>query len=481
MFDLQPAEREAKEEGRSEEGGHARETLARFEEPLSDRERARCDAGPEVRDASICHPVAADSRDVVGCPGIRAKIIGRLGERQCDIEVTRPKKKIGEAPGIDEGHVAGHQEQRPILARGDRAADVIASIGALRDEDVRGRLAGVAYGAPADHRDFLRSAGARGGDRPSEERAIADDGQGFHGNPEGACEGVAGWAAGCDCRNHARCHDFLIRRKRGSAAVSDDELGWHIGKLEDSVDVLEITYQPILDLATGKIVKCEALCRPREAGADLAAYVEAAERDGSIRSFNARVIDGVIADWHKNGPPNVDVSINLSVTNLIEADLVKRIEKALKKNRFEGKNLWFEVDDRARAVDDPSSLKALLELGKIGVRFSLDSFGDDFTQATLYELQRLAIGELKVDGRYVLDADLNMRHRGVITATVALAKHLGIGVCAKGIESESVAALMLRLGCTLGQGFYFARPVSAAVVSELVDKMAHGRPMRTGR
>ncbi len=224
------------------------------------------------------------------------------------------------------------------------------------------------------------------------------------------------------------------------------------------------------------IERCEALCRPPEADADLAAYVASAERNGTIKEYNARVLDESLADWCKNGPKSVGLSINLSVLNLSEPDLVKRIEKALKKHRLEGRLLWFEFDDRARSINDAAMLATLAGLRGLGVRLSIDSFGDDFTQATLYEIARLTIHELKVDARYVRDADENMSHRNIITATVGVAQHLRIRVSAKGIETESIAALMLRLGCTHGQGFYFARPMAARAVTALVAEMARSGP-----
>ncbi len=267
--------------------------------------------------------------------------------------------------------------------------------------------------------------------------------------------------------------------EKASAAVSPERLRTRpkVGMVDD----LEITYQPILNLATGLIEKCEALCRPPEAGNDLAAFVDAAERDGTIKAFNARVIDGVFADWHKANVPGVGLSVNLRVANLAEVDLVKHVEKALKKNRLAPGTVWFEFDDRAQSLNDLGMIATLGALRKLGIRLSIDSFGDDFTQTTLYEIERLDIGELKVDGRYVRDADENMRHRGVITATVELAKHLRIGVSAKGIESESIAALMRRLGCTHGQGYYFARPMGGRVLATLVEKMARAGPMPSGR
>lgn len=247
------------------------------------------------------------------------------------------------------------------------------------------------------------------------------------------------------------------------------------------MEALAISYQPILNLKTGLIEKCEALCRPREAGADLGAFFDSAERDGSIKQFNEQILNEVFADWLKNGSKRIAVSINLSVANLSEPDLLNRIEKALKKQRFDPNNLWFEIDDRAQSLTDQTVLQALREIKKLGIRTSIDSFGHEFSQATLYEVEAIGVSELKVDGRYVRDSDENMRHRGVVTSTVDLAKHLRIGVSAKGIESESIAALMLRLGCTHGQGYYYARPMGSSVLAAIVEKMANAGPLPGGR
>ncbi len=245
--------------------------------------------------------------------------------------------------------------------------------------------------------------------------------------------------------------------------------------------MMDISYQPIVNLQTGRIDKCEALCHPPEAGPDIAAFYMFAEINGSLRGYTDRVFDSVFSDWQKHGSPTIDVSLNLTVGDLAEIDLVKRVEKACKKHRMDPRRLWFEVDDRAQAILDPATLESMAQLTELGIRFSIDGFGDELSQTTHNDVGRLPIAEIKIDARYVRDADENMRHRNVVITSVALAKDLRLRVSAKSIERENIAALMRRLGCTHGQGFYFARPTTARVVASLVEKMAQAGPLPSGR
>lgn len=244
---------------------------------------------------------------------------------------------------------------------------------------------------------------------------------------------------------------------------------------------MEITYQPVIDLQTGRLVKCEAFCRPPEAGVDLDAFVTSAELNGSLRSFTDRVLDRVIGDWQKQGPASLDLSINLSVADLAEHDLVKRVEKACKRHRFDVTRLWFEIDDRAQSIVDPGMLGNIAKLSGLGVRFSIDSFGDDIAQTTPYELQNLRIHEVKFDARYVRDADENMAHRNIIVSIVGMGRDLRIAVGVKGVNRENIAALMARLGVSLGQGYFFARPTSPATIVSLVERMTLAGPLPIGR
>jgi EAL domain-containing protein (putative c-di-GMP-specific phosphodiesterase class I) len=234
---------------------------------------------------------------------------------------------------------------------------------------------------------------------------------------------------------------------------------------------MELQYQPIVNLANSTPVKLEAFYRPSPPVAEVRAFIVAAERTGGIKKLLQETLEAAFGDWPKIARPFLALSINVSIANLDEPDLAKRLEKLLKKSRFDGRNLWFEIEDALQGVDDPKRIGRMKELGSLGVRFSVDGFGGGLTQSTLYDLQRLPLDELKIDGRIVSDADVNMQHRSDIRTSVEIARQIRVGVSAKGIERPEIAALMLRLGCTYGQGYYFARPANSADIGATIDRL----------
>jgi len=243
---------------------------------------------------------------------------------------------------------------------------------------------------------------------------------------------------------------------------------------------LNLVYQPVVELASGAVAKVEAFCRPTEPGGRVSDMIAEAERFGGIKKLAERSLDAALDDWHRIGRGWVDLSVNLSLLNLDEPDLPKRVSRALSKHRFEPTKLWFELDESVQSIGDKRRVDCMLEVRKLGVRFSADSFGTDVSQSTFYDIGRLPIGELKVDGSIVADADSNMEHRREIVSAVSMAKQLKLNVSAKGIERGDIAGLMKRLGCTYGQGYYFARPVGADVLGEVIDDVQRTAPPSIG-
>ncbi len=94
--------------------------------------------------------------------------------------------------------------------------------------------------------------------------------------------------------------------------------------------------------------------------------------NGSLQEYTNRVLDAVLADWQKHGPQAVDLCVNLTVADLGEHDICKRVEKARKRHKFDPKRLWFEIDDRVQAIVDPASLANIAYFTKLGVRLSID-------------------------------------------------------------------------------------------------------------
>jgi EAL domain-containing protein (putative c-di-GMP-specific phosphodiesterase class I) len=233
-----------------------------------------------------------------------------------------------------------------------------------------------------------------------------------------------------------------------------------------------LLYQPIIDLRTGLVTKVEALARSSVPGQAIAEAVEQAEHSGKIKRFTDEILDSALADWHRVGLPNVDLSLNLSLANLAESDLPKRVAKALKRHHIDANRIWFEIGDRAQEIVDRSTLQCMAELRKMGARFSIDGFGNDVSRVTFYDVQRLPISELKIDGSIVNDADVNITHRNLVTFAVNMGRDLSLVVSAKGIERDAIPAVMRRLGCTFGQGYFFGRPVGVNNIRALTEEIA---------
>jgi len=227
-----------------------------------------------------------------------------------------------------------------------------------------------------------------------------------------------------------------------------------------------VNYQPVIDLAGGHVAKVEVLTRASALGQTIADVVQSAEKTGDIRKMTDQVMDVSFSEWRKYGRPEIALSLNLSLRNLDEKDFPKRVMRALKKHRFDSKMLWFEIDEKAQKLTNGAWLERMRELASVGVRFSVDSFGaGELSQATIHDLGRMAIAELKIDGHVVADADHNMSHRNDITATVNMARQLNLATSAKGIERAEIAGLIARMGCTYGQGYFFARPLPIGTLS----------------
>ena len=231
-----------------------------------------------------------------------------------------------------------------------------------------------------------------------------------------------------------------------------------------------VNYQPVIDLAGGNVAKVEVLSRPDAPGQRIRDFVRVAESSGFIKKVADQVLETSLAEWKKAGRNDIALSINLSLQNLDERDLAKRVLKSLKKHQFEPTSLWFEIDEKAQNLNNGGWLERMRELASAGVRFSVDSFGGELSQATIYDLNRMPIAELKIDGQVIADCDTNMTHRGHIDSTVQIARMLKLATSAKGIEHEQIAKIVTRLGCTYGQGYFYGRPAPIGDVIRMLDR-----------
>ncbi len=234
---------------------------------------------------------------------------------------------------------------------------------------------------------------------------------------------------------------------------------------------MHIWYQPVVDLRTDAIVRAEALLRPEpdvEGVRRPDEIVLDAERLGEIRALADTTFERAFDDWRALGRPDIGLSINLSLKNLDERDLAKRVESALRRRRLDPRLLSVELSERVQLVVEPTALEQIARLTRLGVRLSLDGFGRGISHTTPYDLQRLPLADLKLDPRIVAQIDVDLAARSQLASVVELGRSLGVDVVAKGIERKGVALAAARLGCTHGQGFYFAEPMPIAELARVL-------------
>ena len=245
--------------------------------------------------------------------------------------------------------------------------------------------------------------------------------------------------------------DERMRRRVADRAARQDELREIIEQSR-----LGVHFQPIVELATGRIRALEALARwpedslPGVAPAELIEIAEEARVIGALgRQVLSRALEA-LAQWRAEGTlaDDVCVSINLSARQLDDANLVRHIREALASAGLPPSALQLEITERTMMLLERS--ECLADLCASGVGFHLDDFGTGHT--SLLTLCRLPVHALKVDRSFVAELLDDAEREMVVRSTVALAHSLGLPVIAEGIEDADTLERLRELGCDQGQG-----------------------------
>jgi diguanylate cyclase (GGDEF)-like protein/PAS domain S-box-containing protein len=243
--------------------------------------------------------------------------------------------------------------------------------------------------------------------------------------------------------------------------------------LRRALDRGEVTahYQPIVSLATGRVCGVEALARwrhPERGWVRPDEFVPAAEETGLILDLGRRVLGEACrraGEWSAHGG-GLHVSVNLSVKQLAQADLVEQVRRILDESGMDPARLRLEVTESV-LVENPAAAAATLgRLKDLGVRVMMDDFGTGYS--SLSALHRLPLDGLKVDRSFVQAMGQDGRAGQVVASVLALARGLGLEVVAEGIERPDQLAGLRLLGCDAGQGFLFAPPADADALRDLL-------------
>lgn len=233
----------------------------------------------------------------------------------------------------------------------------------------------------------------------------------------------------------------------------------------------ELFYQPQIEIGTGQLVGFESLIRWRRPGIGLITpnhFIPAAEESGLIRGIGDWVLDEAtsqLARWQEAGLPPVPVAVNISARQCADASLIQRMRSALHEKRLSPKLLKIELTE-STAMYNPDFVATLLgSVGELGVGIAVDDFGTGYS--SLSYLKRFPISELKIDKSFVSGIATNSNDAAIVRGTVALAHGLGMTVVAEGVETQTQLNFLADHHCDIGQGYFFARPLTADEVRRL--------------
>jgi diguanylate cyclase (GGDEF)-like protein len=365
------------------------------------------------------------------------------------------------------GHAAGDELLAQVAAR---------IRGAVRPSDTPARLGGDEFAVLLEHADAEQA--ERAAQRLSEalEATFSVDGR------EAKLHASIGIAV---TGRHAETAEELIRNADIAmyAAKSDESRRWVVYEpmlhtrmrrqrrlaleLESAIERAEliVEYQPIVSLADGTIHSFEALVRWRHPQRGLLLPVEflaAAEDSGLMIEIGTCVLEQAFScasSWQDTVPRASDIGIcvNLSPSEFMNERLAEDLALALTRTRLDPRRLTIEITESTMIRDEQRALAAMRRLREFGVRLCIDDFGIGYS--SLSRLSELPIEMLKIPKPFVDQLASEEEDASFVDAILRLAASLGVVTVAEGIEREAQARKVRELGCSLGQGNLFSRPI----------------------
>jgi diguanylate cyclase (GGDEF)-like protein/PAS domain S-box-containing protein len=229
-------------------------------------------------------------------------------------------------------------------------------------------------------------------------------------------------------------------------------------------------YQPIVNLESGLIVSFEALVRwqhPQRGLLSPREFVPLAEETGLIEPLGVWILGEAsrqASAWRARFDPTLTLAVNLATRQVLTGTLLTVVEEALRASGLDAECLTLELTENALFADLDAAARTLKSLRCLGVRIAIDDFGTGYS--SLAYLQQFPVDVLKIDRSFVMGLLDPTRSPTLVSMIVELARSLGATTVAEGIEEWEQLRQLRELGCTLGQGYLFARPLAAQDVEE---------------
>ncbi len=238
-----------------------------------------------------------------------------------------------------------------------------------------------------------------------------------------------------------------------------------------------VFYQPIVDLNTEDVIGFEALVRWEHPEKGLLApnkFLPIARDTGIIIDIGKLVIDEAVQQldsWKSKyrKAKDLSVSINLSAKQLMDPALIKYVNTILKKSLVDPKYLKFEITEDAFMQDMKASFEVITRLRNMNIEIQLDDFGTGYSSLSV--IHELPINAFKIDQSFIKRIGDNRENTSFVRILTLLANELNLITIAEGIERIDQLEFLKKLGCTLGQGYYFSKPLSSLKTEEYIANL----------
>jgi EAL domain-containing protein (putative c-di-GMP-specific phosphodiesterase class I) len=239
-------------------------------------------------------------------------------------------------------------------------------------------------------------------------------------------------------------------------------------------DEFRLQYQPQVDLKTGAITGFEALLRWQAVDAPEVSpdeFVPILESSGQITKVGAWIIDTACGHWREwldDGlvSPEARISINVSAYQFADGNLLKYLKKAIERHTLEPSSVEIELTESAVMLDTHETRKALRQIRNIGIGLSMDDFGTGF--ATLAYLRQYRFDTLKIDRSFIQRICSRKKDLAIALSMIQLAHTLDLRTVVEGVETPEQLTSLRRMGCDVGQGHLFSRPIRSEAVPEFL-------------
>jgi diguanylate cyclase (GGDEF)-like protein len=371
------------------------------------------------------------------------------------------------------GHALGDELLRSVGTRLGRA---------VRETDTVARLSGDEFGLLLEVRDADEASGVVEKVREAVRRPFSLPGREIHVTMSGGYavsprdgENAEALLAGADIaasraredgRDSLRKLDPSLNESARKTVALEGALRKALAQGE-----LRLDYQPIVALVSGRIDGFEALLRwesPELGNVPPSDFIHLAEASGLIVPIGRWALKTACAQaraWQKARTP-VRVSVNLSAREFRQADLYLTVRDTLSETGLPAPLLDLEITERVAMQSPDVSQFVLRELRSLGVSISIDDFGTGYS--SLAYLRSFPIDTLKIDGSFVQAMGADPRSAAIVRSVIDLARNLGLGTVAEGVETEDQLALLRRAACNRIQGWAISRALPAPEATRLL-------------